>query len=89
MSEKYIDNIVDDIYGIITKRGNWPYSFNVDNKIKLLETIQAFYVKKDTRDGYARCAKIQSMVEILKLYDQVLTRKMHVKPSGSTDVSKN
>ena len=39
MSEKYIESIVDDIYGIITKKGNWPFSFNVDDKIKFLKTI--------------------------------------------------
>jgi hypothetical protein len=85
MSEKYIDNIVDDIYGIITKRGKWPFSFNADDKIKFLKTIQSFYVKKDTHEGYARCAKIQKMIGILEAYNAQIS----MKSSGSIDLSEN
>ena len=50
MSDKYIDNIVDDIYDIITKKGNWPFSFNTDDKLKLIKTMQLFYAKKKLRE---------------------------------------
>lgn len=85
MSEKYIENIVDDIYGIIIKRGNWPFSFNADDKIKFLKTIQSFYVKKDTHEGYARCAKIQKMIDILEVYNA----RVSARSSGSIDLSEN
>jgi hypothetical protein len=85
MTDKYIDNIVDDIYGIITRKGNWPFSFNADDKIKFLKTIQKFYEKKDTHDGYARCAKIQKMIGILEAYNLHIT----LKSSGSLDISEN
>jgi len=85
MSEKYIDNIVDDIYSIITKRGNWPFSFNADDKIKFLKTIQSFYVKKDTQEGYARCATMQKMIDILEVYNA----RVSARSSGSIDLSEN
>lgn len=82
MSDKYIDNIVDDIYDIITKKGNWPFSFNVDDKLKLIKTMQLFYTKKDTRDGYTRCAILQKIVVPLEQQKTTDT-------SGSLDILNN
>ena len=85
MTEKYIDNMVDDIYVIITKRGNWPNEFDADDKIKFLKTIQMFYENKDTQDGYVRCAKIQKMIRIINVYKT----RLQSLSSGSLNTSDN
>lgn len=81
MSENYIDNIVDEIYLIITKKGDWPFSLNIDDKLKFLKTIQTFYETKDTKDGYARCARIQRMIRLIEAYKSRIDQRS----SGSLD----
>jgi|688.fasta_scaffold314378_2 hypothetical protein len=87
MSENYIDNIVDEIYSIITKKGDWPFSFKADDKIKFLKTIQSFYETKDSNDGYVKCAKIQRMIRILEAYKSRVD--MHSSGSSNINITEN
>ena len=88
MSEKYINDIVDEIYKIVTSSGSWPNNFDIDQKVAILTNIQSFYESKDTHDGYARCAQIQRMIRILNVY-KTKTMRSHLSGSNQNNITLN
>ena len=67
LQESYLDLTIDEVYDIINEfdKVPWPNNFTIDKKIKFLESIRDYFIKKEL---YERCAKLQSIIDELEDY---------------------
>ncbi len=65
LKENYLDITVEEIYTIIddTDHVPWPNNFTTDKKIKFLESIRDYFIKKEE---YEKCARLQSIITKLE-----------------------
>ena len=65
IQENYLDLTVEEIYLIIdhAEKVPWPNNFTVTKKIKFLESIRDYFIKKEE---YEKCAKLQTIIDKLE-----------------------
>lgn len=89
MSEQYLDQIIDEIYHIVTRGADWPKGFNGKQRIRVLENIMLYYQSLDTHEGYTKCAKLRDLIDFISQADKYRMNLGDSTKSGSIDLFRN
>ena len=89
MSKEYLEQIIDEIFEIVTHGTDWPRNFNNEQRIHILKSIVAYYQSLDTHEGYIKCAKLQNIIEHISQADNYRMDLGDTTKSGSVDLFKN
>ena len=58
--ENYLDLTIEEVYDVISNINVWPPSFDLDKKIKFINSMIKYFIDKEE---YEKCAILQRLID--------------------------